>query len=167
MENDILDLNLNSDFDFFKDCRLALIKADVPHYKLVNEINNAFNFNLKREPKLDIVIYTETSQIDLENTISSDFLSTPLHIIEDRYFPLHRYVYPHSSIEMYIISNHVNDAILIADLADINYYFIIKHAENLTFDEDILTLLAKVNGVNQVQEIDISTFEYKSYLQFE
>lgn len=167
MENGILDLNLNSDFDFFKDCRLALIKAAVPHYKLVNEINKAFNFNLKREPKLDIVIYSETSQLDLENTITSDFLSTTLPIIEDKYFPLHRYVYPHSSIEMYIISNQVNSDFLIAELADINYYFIIKHAENLTFDEDILTLLAKVNAIDQVQEVDISTFEYKSYLQFE
>lgn len=168
MGNDNLDLNLDNDYDFFNGCRLALIKADVPHYKLVNEINKAFNFNLKREPQLDIVIYSETEDINLENITACEQITTSAHsIIEDKYFPLHRYVYPHSSIEMYVISNQVLDDFLIADLQYVNYYFIIKHAESLTFDEDIFTLLAQVNVVTSLQEVDIATFEYKSYLQFE
>lgn len=168
MGNDNLDLNLDNGYDFFNGCRLALIKADVPHYKLVNEINKAFNFNLKREPQLDIVIYSETEQINLENITASELIATTAHpIIEDKYFPLHRYVYPHSSIEMFVISNQVEGDYLITDLQYVDYYFIIRHAESLTFDDDVFTLLAQVAAIKYLKEVDITTFEYKSYLQFE
>lgn len=163
-----LSLNLDHKYDFFKDCRLGLITSDYPHYKLVNEINQALNFHFKREPKLDIVFYSEDCNTPVQNTLAIDLFShVSMPPVENKYFPLHRYFYPHSSIEMYIISNRCQEELLVPQLKHVNYYFIIRHAENLTFEEDIFNLLSKVKVIRKLQEVEMETFEYRASLQFE
>jgi len=119
-----------------------------------------FCIKLRRAPELDICMDISDKLPDNTGTLFQHVPATD----EKVYFPVFNYLFPFSEAGILLYSNKKEGNILLPDLKQADYIFLLQYGCYLEQQEDYHNHLATLPEISWVQELDLSRVKWKKNL---
>jgi hypothetical protein len=116
-------LKFEIDLDFV----LIAINTPLKDYRVCHFINKHLNFELRKQPDLGIDIYQGTT--------------------EPAFFSIYHYQWETTETDFYFIANKGSEGLLIPEMREVDYFFMIK---NFIDDADLNHIISQLNRIPEI-----------------
>ncbi|GAA4519700.1 hypothetical protein GCM10023173_23040 [Sphingobacterium thermophilum] len=159
---------LDLDFDLELDFNLIGISSSLRDYRLCHFINKNTGLQLQfgKESHIDHTGRPKTKSTDeLDYHIIVERTKSKKEVIH--HFPVYRYCADNFDYEYYLINNKsLENGVLIPEVANFDYFMLIKHYIDPEDLEKLISNLKAINDILLVKEIDPTSLKSKENLIF-
>lgn len=144
----ILLLTLNKrvlKFEIDLDFVLIAVTSSLKDYRICYYINKQLNFNLVRQPDLEVDIY---------------------HNNDPAMFSMFNHYWEASETDFYFIANKGSDGLLIPEMRSVDYFLMIKNYIDPQDLDDLISMLNKIPDIVAAVKIDPKKIKSRENLLF-